>query len=342
MKFRRFVVWLTIWTRSSSRRIEVSPSRMSRACRRHSAANAVIRDWSTPPAPPAVARLYECASGDRDAGRRRRRRQCQLAACVRHRTTRPGQGAGATRSSRPNHAPSSHRCERPGRGRRESHRTQSPRSILQPGRVPAGVPPAKSPRPPARPPKLARSTAASANFTTRRDLSVEVELCSEFVIAGDRLVAHGEAHPQWRADYMVADAQCRIRADNQQSVSGYMRPVDAARIAGWRSTVDRSDCKPPLRVTDPLPTGGLLESVQGRVKGKPQIGLHGRQPQPPVPVRHTRYTHAPPAASAETRLNAYWDGENLSPGPADQCFTVSARTPSRAASQDRPRLHRRG
>ena len=78
--------------------------------------------------------------------------------------------------------------------------------------------------------KLCQIYSGIGNFTTRRDLSVEVELVPSCT-AGDWFT-HGEAHRNG-ADYMVADAQCRIRADDQQRFRFYAAGGRGACI-GWQ------------------------------------------------------------------------------------------------------------
>jgi conjugal transfer mating pair stabilization protein TraN len=98
--------------------------------------------------------------------------------------------------------------------------------------------------------KVCNRYSGVGNYTTRRDLTVQVELqpsCTE-----GTWFAHGQVNRNG-ADYMMAEAQCRIRADGKQRfrfyAAGGMGPASAGRP---------STCRPhrpprPTYVTDLSP-----------------------------------------------------------------------------------------
>ena len=161
------------------------------------------------------------------------------------------------------------------------------------------------------------------NYTTSRDLTVQVELVPSCT-AGEWF-AHGQANRNGAdidTDTMVVDAQCRIRADGLQRLRFYASGGSGACI-GWQTldlptaplgvatfVTDLSPhwsgyCWSPFKVVAMAGSG----CVAGACHYNFQFG---------TPV------YACPAGTVRgDSLNSYWDGETLSPGPTDQCFTVS-------------------
>ena len=125
---------------------------------------------------------------------------------------------------------------------------------------------------------------------------------------------------------MVADAQCRIRADNQQRFRLYAAGGRGV-ASGWQEVDLPTDpIKALASSRTSLPTGPATAGVRSKVVLAAGSGCTAGncnyQFQFGTPI------YACPAGSVSgNALNAYWDGENLSPGPADQCFTVSAPDP---------------
>ena len=152
-------------------------------------------------------------------------------------------------------------------------------------------------------------------------LTVEIELVPSCT-AGDWF-AHGEAHRNG-VDYMVADAQCRIRADNQQRFRLYAAGGRGACI-GWQE-VDLP--------TDPIASPRFVTDLSPHWAGYCWSPSRSCWPQDRVARRATATTssssarpiYACPAGSVSgNTLNAYWDGENLRPVPP----TSASRSPLR-------------
>ncbi len=79
--------------------------------------------------------------------------------------------------------------------------------------------------------KVCNRYSGVGNYTTRRDLTVQVELLPS--CAEGTWFAHGQVNRNG-ADYMVAEAQCRIRADGLQSFRFYAAGGLGACI-GWQA-----------------------------------------------------------------------------------------------------------
>ena len=167
--------------------------------------------------------------------------------------------------------------------------------------------------------RLCHRYSGVGNYRTHRDLSVHVELVPSCT-AGDWF-AHAQANRNG-SDYMVAEAQCRIRADRKQQFRFYAAGGRGACI-GWQSlelptapstqatfVTDLSphwggSCRSPFKVVM-LPGSGCAD---GRCNYSFQFGS-------PVYA-------CPGGTTRGDLLTARWDGETEASGPADQCFTVT-------------------
>ena len=214
MKFRRFVVWLMISSFLLAR-IEVFAQSHDQGVAAGTAANAVIRGLVNAPSATAVVPGYTNAPPETAyAGRPSlgADANAKLAACA---LTPNDPTCQALRN-----AVNSANTPRPAIGASDPAVAAASRIARNPsidlGSLAAyysGCTTSEVATPAGTTTKLCQIYSGIGNFTTRRDLSVEVELVPSCT-AGDWF-AHGEAHRNG-ADYMVADAQCRIRADNQQ------------------------------------------------------------------------------------------------------------------------------
>ncbi len=324
MKFRRFVVWLMISSFLLAR-IEVFAQSHEQGVAAGTAANAVIRGLVNAPSATAVVPGYTNAPPETAyAGRPSlgADANAKLAACV---LTPNDPTCQALRT-----AVNSANTPRPAIGANDPAVAAASRIARNPsidlGSLAAyysGCTTSEVATPAGTTTKLCQIYSGIGNFTTRRDLSVEVELVPSCT-AGDWF-AHGEAHRNG-ADYMVADAQCRIRADNQQRFRLYAAGGRGACI-GWQEVDLPTDpITSPRFVTDLSPHWAgycwspfkvVLAAGSGCTAGNCNYQFQFGTP-----------IYACPAGSVSgNTLNAYWDGENLSPGPADQCFTVSAPDP---------------
>ena len=321
MKFRRFVVWLMISSFLLAR-IEVFAQSHEQGVAAGTAANAVIRGLVNAPSATAVVPGYTNAPPETAyAGRPSlgADANAKLAACA---LTPNDPTCQALRN-----AVNSANTPRPAIGANDPAVAAASRIARNPsidlGSLAAyysGCTTSEVATPAGTTTKLCQIYSGIGNFTTRRDLSVEVELVPSCT-AGDWF-AHGEAHRNG-ADYMVADAQCRIRADNQQRFRLYAAGGRGACI-GWQEVDLPTDpIASPRFVTDLSPHWAgycwspfkvVLAAGSGCTAGNCNYQFQFGTP-----------IYACPAGSVSgNTLNAYWDGENLSPGPADQCFTVSA------------------
>jgi len=79
--------------------------------------------------------------------------------------------------------------------------------------------------------KVCNRYSGVGNYTTRRDLTVQVELLPS--CAEGTWFAHGQVNRNG-ADYMVVEAQCRIRADGKQRFRFYAAGGMGACI-GWQA-----------------------------------------------------------------------------------------------------------
>lgn len=157
------------------------------------------------------------------------------------------------------------------------------------------------------------------SYTTRRDLNVQVELVPSCT-AGDWF-AHGQANRNG-SDYMVADAQCRIRADGLQHFRFYAAGGRGACI-GWQELdLPTAVGTAPQSVTDLSPHWSGYCWSPFKVVMMPgsgcTAGTCNYQFQFGTPV----YACPEGTVRGDT-LNGYWGGETLAPGPADQCYAVT-------------------
>jgi conjugal transfer mating pair stabilization protein TraN len=167
--------------------------------------------------------------------------------------------------------------------------------------------------------KVCNRYSGVGNYTTRRDLTVQVELLPS--CAEGTWFAHGQVNRNG-ADYMVAEAQCRIRADGLQRFRFYAAGGMGACI-GWQAldlpiapatqaayVTDLSPhwqgyCWHPFKVVM-MPGSGC---ASGTCNYTFQFG---------TPV------YACPAGTVRgDTLSTYWAGIFLTAGAADQCFTLT-------------------
>jgi len=160
-------------------------------------------------------------------------------------------------------------------------------------------------------------------YSMRRDLTVQVELVPSCT-AGDWFV-HGQANRNG-SDYMVADAQCRIRADGLQHFRFYAAGGHGGCI-GWQEVdLPTTVSTVPLFVTDLSPHWSGSCWSPFKVVMMPGSGCTSGscnyQFQFGTPV------YACPAGTVRgDALTGYWGGEYPTPGPADQCFALASPDP---------------
>jgi conjugal transfer mating pair stabilization protein TraN len=94
--------------------------------------------------------------------------------------------------------------------------------------------------------KVCNRYSGVGNYTTRRDLTVQVELLPS--CADGTWFAHGQVNRNGM-DYMMAEAQCRIRADGLQRFRFYAAGGMGACI-GWQA-LDLPTHPPPRPPTSP-------------------------------------------------------------------------------------------
>ena len=307
MKFRRFVVWLMISSFLLAR-IEVFAQSHDQGVAAGTAANAVIRGLVNAPSATAVVPGYTNAPPETAyAGRPSlgADANAKLAACA---LTPNDPTCQALRN-----AVNSANTPRPAIGANDPAVAAASRIARNPsidlGSLAAyysGCTTNEVATPAGTTTKLCQIYSGIGNFTTRRDLSVEVELVPSCT-AGDWF-AHGEAHRNG-ADYMVADAQCRIRADNQQRFRLYAAGGRGACI-GWQEVDLPTDpIASPRFVTDLSPHWAgycwspfkvVLAAGSGCTAGNCNYQFQFGTP-----------IYACPAGSVSgNTLNSYWDGEN--------------------------------
>ncbi|MEF8736243.1 MAG: type-F conjugative transfer system mating-pair stabilization protein TraN [Candidatus Accumulibacter necessarius] len=150
--------------------------------------------------------------------------------------------------------------------------------------------------------KVCNRYSGVGNYTTRRDLTVQVELLPS--CAEGTWFAHGQVNRNGM-DYMIAEAQCRIRADGLQRFRFYAAGGMGACI-GWQAldlpTAPATQADLRHRPVAPL-AGLLLEPLQGRHDAG--LGLHRRELQLHLPVRHAGLC-LPRRDGARRYLSGYW------------------------------------
>lgn len=157
------------------------------------------------------------------------------------------------------------------------------------------------------------------NYATHRDLTVQVELVPS-CNAGDWF-AHAQANRNG-ADYMMAEAQCRIRADHRQQFRFYAAGGKGACI-GWQVLdLPTTPSAQAFFVADLSPHWGGYCWSPFKVVMLPGSGctagmcIYTFQFGPPVYA-------CPGGTTRGDLLMARWDGESQSAGPAEQCFAVT-------------------
>ncbi|MBN9421561.1 MAG: conjugal transfer protein TraN [Candidatus Accumulibacter sp. 66-26] len=168
--------------------------------------------------------------------------------------------------------------------------------------------------------KVCNRYSGVGNYTTRRDLTVQVELlpsCTE-----GTWFAHGQVNRNGM-DYMIAEAQCRIRADGKQRFRFYAAGGMGACI-GWQALdLPIAPATQATYVTD------LSPHWQGYCWSPFKVVM---MPGSGCTAGSCSYTfqfgtpvYACPAGTVRgDTLSGYWAGEFLSGGAADQCFTLTA------------------
>lgn len=169
--------------------------------------------------------------------------------------------------------------------------------------------------------KVCHRYTGIGNYSTRRDLTVEVELtpnCSE-----GAWFAHGQANRNG-ADYMVAEAQCRIRADGLQRLRFYAAGGQGACI-GWQAL--------DLPTTPPSQAAlvtNLSPHWQGYCWSPFQVVM---MPGSGCTDGNCAYTfqygtpvYACPAGSVPGNTLSFGDGGGTL-GGADECFVISQPDP---------------
>jgi len=167
--------------------------------------------------------------------------------------------------------------------------------------------------------KVCNRYSGVGNYTTRRDLTVQVELlpsCTE-----GNWFAHGQVNRNG-ADYMVAEAQCNIRADRMQHFHFYAAGGMGACI-GWQTldlptapatqATDVTDLSPHWQGYCWSPFKVVMMPGSGCTKGSCSYTFQFGTPVYACPTGTVR---------GDTLIGS-WAGD-ASAGQADQCFSVTA------------------
>ncbi|MDF3833066.1 type-F conjugative transfer system mating-pair stabilization protein TraN, partial [Cupriavidus basilensis] len=169
--------------------------------------------------------------------------------------------------------------------------------------------------------KLCKRYSGMGRYTTGRDLTVQVELVPSCT-AGEWF-AHGQANRNG-SDYMVTEAQCRIRADGLQRLRFYAAGGRGACI-GWQ-TLDLpiAPSTAATFVTDLSPHWSGYCWSPFKVVMMPGSGCTAGNCNYSFQFGTPIYTCPAGTARGDT-INSYWGGgDYITPGPADQCFTLEA------------------
>jgi conjugal transfer mating pair stabilization protein TraN len=172
-------------------------------------------------------------------------------------------------------------------------------------------------------------------YSMRRDLTVQVELIPSCT-AGDWF-AHGQVNRNG-SDYMVADAQCRIRADGLQHFRFYAAGSHGGCI-GWQEVdLPSTITSEPLFVTDLSPHWSGSCWSPFKVVMMPGSGCTtgncSYQFQFGTPV------YGCPAGTVPgDLLTGYWGGESPMAGPSDQCYALSPPDPELACPAGTERVY---
>jgi conjugal transfer mating pair stabilization protein TraN len=167
--------------------------------------------------------------------------------------------------------------------------------------------------------KLCKRYSGVGTYATHRDLNVQVELVPSCT-AGDWF-AQAQANRNG-ADYMVAQAQCRIRTDQQQQFRFYAAGGNGACI-GWQSLeLPITPSTQPIFVADLSPHWGghcwrpfkvVMMPGSGCTSGSCHYNFQFGTP-----------VYACPSGTVRgDQLQAYWSSRIQSAGPADRCFTLT-------------------
>jgi conjugal transfer mating pair stabilization protein TraN len=171
--------------------------------------------------------------------------------------------------------------------------------------------------------KLCNRYTGIGNYTTRRDLNVQVELvpnCTQ----GDWFV-HGQVNRNG-SDYMVAEAQCRLQPDGTQRFRFYAAGGHGACI-DWQ-TVDL----PGTPSTSAVGVADLSPHWSGscwspfKVVAMPGSGCSAGTCN--YAFQFGTPTYSCPAGTVPgNTLSGLWGGDVPTFGPAEQCFAVSEPDP---------------
>jgi len=166
------------------------------------------------------------------------------------------------------------------------------------------------------------------NYATHRDLTVQVELIPS-CNAGDWF-AHAQANRNG-SDYMVAEAQCRIRADQRQQFRFYAAGGRGACI-GWQSLeLPTTPSAQAVFVADLAPHWGghcwspfkvVMMPGSGCTAGNCNYTFQFGTPVYACPVGTVR----------GDSLQAYWSSRVLSAGPTDRCYALTTAMPRAGCS----------
>ena len=167
--------------------------------------------------------------------------------------------------------------------------------------------------------KVCNRYSGVGNYTTQRDLTVQVELlpsCTE----GDWF-AHGQVNRNG-ADTMMAEAQCNIRADGLQRFRFYAAGGMGACI-GWQALdLPTAPASQATYVTDLSPHWQGYCWSPFKVVMMPGSGCTNGSCSYTFQFGTPVYACATGTVRGDTLIGS-WTGDQ-SAGPADQCFTVTA------------------
>ena len=171
--------------------------------------------------------------------------------------------------------------------------------------------------------KVCHVYAGIGNYTARRDLSVTVDLTPSCTTGSWFAQAQVNRNAP---DYMVADAQCTIRADGLQQFRFYAAGGNGACV-DWQTVGLPTSVSTSARfVTDLSPHWSGYCWSPFKVVMMPgsgcSAGTCNYQFQYGTPI----YSCPAGTVSGDT-INAMWDGVNFGPGAPDQCFAVVAPDP---------------
>lgn len=158
------------------------------------------------------------------------------------------------------------------------------------------------------------------NYTTGRDLTVQVEL-QPSCEAGSWF-AHAQASRNG-TDVMVAEAQCRIRADGRQRLR-FQAIGAAGACVDWQTVeLPTTPSTSAAFVADLAPnwSGSCVRPF--KVMVVPGSGCSAGQCRYQFRFGTPVY-RCPSGSSGGDSLLGYWGGDVLTPGSAEQCFSLTA------------------